>query len=91
MLTLDRVSEPEILGTIRRLVSAGVVLYTDHARQRMWDRNVTLADVRHALIHASTALEQANGRWRIDGTDTDGDELTVVVLVHAGLVVITVF
>jgi hypothetical protein len=31
------------------------------------------------------------GRWKVEGPDLDGDDLTVVVVIEAEVVVITVF
>ena len=62
--------------------------------QRMWERNVSDADVRHALINATTcaaAPHPVEERWRIEGPDIDGDALTPIVVIEDGAIVVTVF
>ena len=71
--------------------SAGQIVIAGHARQRMGERGVTLGDIRLALSNATACKAQPNGRWRVTGTDLDGDELVLVVVLAAGVVVVTVF
>ena len=69
------------------------MFYWDHALDQMNHRHIRRADVKHALANALNATDQDQppGRWRIEGTDMDGDPLTVVVM-FAGLVeVVTLF
>ena len=40
---------------------------------------------------AARATLQDNERWRLDGRDFDGDDLTLIVVFEAGVVVVTVF
>lgn len=47
-------------------------------------------DVRHALVNARSC-EPSGERWRIEGPDVDGDGLTLVCVLEAGVVVVTVF
>jgi hypothetical protein len=35
--------------------------------------------------------QRYNGRWRVEGEDLDGDELTVVVVIEDGVVVVTLY
>jgi hypothetical protein len=74
-----------------RLCSAGRIVLAGHARERMAERGATFEDVRHALANATACKAQPNGRWRVTGPDLDGDELVLVVVPEAGVVVITVF
>jgi hypothetical protein len=56
----------------------------------MRQRNVLLRDVRAALTNAQTC--HADGpKWKVTGPDYDGDELTCVVVLEDGIVVVTVF
>jgi hypothetical protein len=57
----------------------------------MRERGATFADVEHALAGARRCSLQENGRWRVDGSDLDGDDLTAVVVLDAGVVVVTMF
>jgi len=62
-----------------------------HGQQRMQQRGVSFSDVEHALLNASQCQVQANGRWKLQSWDLDGDDLTLIVVVEDGVVVITVF
>jgi hypothetical protein len=79
------------LVTIRQYAVAGRLAYTHHALERMAQRNVTRADVRRALTSAkSCRAGDAADKWVALGPDTDGDDLDVVVVIEAGLVIVTV-
>jgi hypothetical protein len=62
-----------------------------HARERMQERRIHLADIEHACMVAPRARLQANGRWRLDGTDVDDEELTVIATIEPHVVVVTIF
>lgn len=49
------------------------------------------ADLRHALVNARSCSQQKTGNWRVEGSDLDGDDLTLVVAIEDGLVVVTLF
>ncbi len=57
----------------------------------MRQRGVQPRDVRHALSTAQACRRQDNDRWRVDSIDLSGDELTVVVVIEEGVLVVTVF
>ena len=57
----------------------------------MQERSVREGDLRNALVNAGACTEQDDGTWRVKGDDLDGDELTVVVAIEDGLVVVTLF
>ena len=50
-------------------------------------------DVKRAILTATSALDQGDGSYRLDGgCDLDGDELVVVVReIRPGVLVITIF
>jgi hypothetical protein len=88
------VTPAEALERIRGLVGSNRYRIDAHARQRMRERNVRAADVRRALLEATTAALQANGRWKVDGPDVDDDELTLIVVFEEReppLVVVTLY
>jgi hypothetical protein len=87
------VSDDRALVEIQRLAQLDRIVYSDHARTRMVQRNARPRDVRNALLTATAAVWQADRQnWRaVDGVDLDGDELTVVVDIWADLVVVTIF
>jgi hypothetical protein len=64
-----------------------------HVSQRLSERGATRKCVCKALQTAKTATFQAdNNRWRLDGgVDSDGDELTLIVEVKNGVLVVTLF
>lgn len=84
-------AEKAALAEIRAHAAAGRITLSQHARQRGALRGARFADIRHALTTALACLEQANGCWRIDSADTDGDELTVIVAIRHDVLVVTVF
>jgi hypothetical protein len=62
-----------------------------HGVARMRQRGASFADVKHALLTASRCRAQPDDRWRLDSEDLDGDDLTLVVFVDDGVLVITLF
>lgn len=62
-----------------------------HAEPAMRKRHVSFDDVRHVLSNAASCSPTDKGRWKVCGVDLDRDELTVVVAIQSGLLVITVF
>ena len=82
------------LELIRGLAAAGRIRLSWHAEfESMVERNVGWRDVRKALTNAhSCRVEDAEkSKWRVKGPDMDGDDLTLVVIVEEGLLVVTVF
>ncbi len=57
----------------------------------MAERGVQYEDVRHALATARSCRAQDRGRWKVAGNDRDGDELVLIVVIEAGVVVVTVY
>jgi hypothetical protein len=62
---------------------------SSHARKRMRERQVTVADVAFGLRTAARATYQPDAdRWRLEGgTDVEGEELTLVIEIDPVLVV----
>jgi hypothetical protein len=85
------VTAAEALRDIRGYAAAGRYAVSAHARKRMRERSVREGDLRNALVNAGACVEQADGTWKVSGEDLDGDELTVVVAIEDGLVVVTLF
>ena len=85
---------------VRESVHAGAYTLSDHARQdRMKQRGVSHADVRHALVRGRIVEELAHPsgpRWKIRGPCESGVPLQVVVALapaegdRARVVVVTV-
>lgn len=81
----------EILQNIRGYAAAGRVVIIDHAWQRMEERGATQEDVLFALRTAHACSQQANGRWKVFGSDLDGVDMTVIVEMQSDLIVVTMY
>ena len=79
------------LVEIRGYAMANRIRISRHAWQRMAERGAQYEDVRHALATARRCKAQDGDRWKVLGADRDGDELVLVVVIEAGVIVVTVF
>jgi hypothetical protein len=84
-------AEAEALQDIRGYAGAGRVVFPTHARRRMRERGADEEDVIHALTGAASCEAEPPDRWKVPGRDRDGDPLTVVVVIEAGLIVVTLY
>jgi len=84
-------AEIQALADVRGYALAGRIEVLDHARRRMRERGVRFEDLRQALITASICAPADAGNWKVTGLDRDGDEVTAVVALEDGDVVVTVF
>lgn len=79
---------------LREAATAGRVRQFEvsrHALQRMKERNVTRADICTALQTATSAVQEEEARWRLDGGhDLDGDALGLVVVLTGRCLIVTV-
>jgi hypothetical protein len=83
----------------RSLTSEGAIRITQHARERLEERDFDLHDVRKVLksgqIYAPPELDVKHGNWkyRIEGQSIDNRELILVICFtpDPGARVITVF
>jgi hypothetical protein len=58
----------------------------------MRERGALFGDVVHALTHAVTCTAgDADGKWKVKGPDTDGDDLALVVVLDGDVLVVTLF
>ena len=80
----------EALADIRGFASAGRIAFTSHARERMAQRGARPRDVRHALTNARSCVA-SDDKWKAAGPDIDGDDLTCVVVLELGILVVTIF
>ncbi|MFH2007590.1 MAG: DUF4258 domain-containing protein [bacterium] len=84
--------EAQALADAYGFASAGRIVMSRHAEARMEERGASFADVRQALVSATSCHAQPDERWRIEGgCDGDGDALTVVVTFEGSVVVVTLF
>jgi hypothetical protein len=84
-------AEKEVLADIRGYARAGRIVVTFHAERRMGERGVSPQDVRSALVNAGRCSALTEERWKVWGPDVSGDELTLVVILEDGVIVVTVF
>lgn len=88
------VTSDEALLEVRGFAAAGRVRFTRHARARADKRagGATVGELHvvHALKHATDCASN-EAKWKVSGPDLDGDELTAVVVVDGGVIVVTVF
>jgi hypothetical protein len=82
----------EALAEIRGLAAAGRVEFTDHAREEMEDASADFLDVLNALRKATSCrYQKQKDRWKVVGPDLDADDLTIVVALDDGVLVVTVW
>lgn len=79
------------LADVRGYAAANRIRIARHAWERMAERGVQYEDVRHTLATARSCKAQDRGRWKVAGSDRDGDELVLIVVIEAGVVVATVY
>ncbi len=95
MSTFRQVTADEALALVRGYASANRVTFSGHARQRAALRaggGSAVAHVLHALKNAAECRPATEAdRWRATGPDLDGDELTAIVVIEDGLIIVTVF
>ena len=76
---------------VEALVANDFVL-TFHAQARMSERNVQRADIVECGRTAKRCIhDSTKDTYKVSGVDLDGDDLTVVVGIDNGVVVVTVF
>jgi hypothetical protein len=63
----------------------------NHGVIRMRERGASFSDIRHGLLSGTRCSVQENGRWRLVTEDLDADELTLILFVDDGVLVITLF
>lgn len=83
--------ERRALHAVRGYAGANRIILSRHADRRMDQRGASYQDVRHALMNARACRDQGDGTWRVDGPDLDGDDLTLVVALRDGVLVVTLF
>ena len=96
-----RLSPLEATTKIRLILEEGTTDYSGHCwRERMPERNVTTLDVEHVLGRGRVTREAewdsdyCNWKYRVDGTDIEGDELIAITVIFEqdfSLLVVTVF
>jgi hypothetical protein len=84
-------SPQEGLELIRGYALANRIIITRHAEVRMVERGMTVEDIHHGLCTASACSQQPEGRWRVRSLDREGIDLTLIVVLDDGVVIVTLF
>ena len=87
---LTQVTPEQTLADIRGYAGANRVTLTGHVRLRMAERGAKRADVLHAL-QTARACKAQESTWLVRSSDSVGDEMTLVVAIEDGLVVVTLW
>ena len=91
----------EALDAIHTYATQRRIVLSRHARERMQSTyetggrggtsgGLTLEEIRLALMHATNCRPAVSARWKVDGKDLDGDDLTFVVSLDDQLIVVTI-
>lgn len=84
-------AEAQALADIIGFARSGRWVLSVHAKRRASERGISMADVRCALTTATTCRDQRDGTWKVPSKDTCGDELTAIVALEDGVLVVTLF
>lgn len=93
-------SADDAIEQIRRLLNEGYVIPSAHCKERLRQRNAAMQDVLHVLRHGAILRPaewddfHSNWKYRVEGTDIEGDELvviTVIIRADATLLIATIF
>ncbi len=93
-----KLSNKDAKKLIRHILDCGAVIFSQHAKDRMRERNFTDQDVVYILetgtiIDTDYDANQECWKYKVSGDDLDGDEgtiMTAVLTAHRQLI-ITVF
>lgn len=82
----QELDERQALDLIREIVDTGHIIFSDHARDRMQERNFTSRDVLYILKHGHISKkefdeEHNNWQYAIKGEDLEGDDGTIVTAI----------
>ena len=84
----------EALRVIRGLARANRFRLTAHAEREAAECGAWPEVIRCALVHAKSIRASGPGRasdWTVTGTDLDGDDLEIALIIQDGLLIITVY
>ncbi len=95
-----RLSAAEAQRKIQFILEDGTIDFTTHCRRRMRERGVDDLDIVHVLKNGQIVREaewdsdQYNWKYRVEGKDVEGDELTAITVIFEAdlsLLNVTVF
>jgi hypothetical protein len=97
----QRLSPAEATRKVRLILEEGTIDYSGHCwRERMPQRSVSTLDVEHVLGKGQVIREgewdsdYCNWKYRVEGTDLEGDDLTAITVIfeqNFSILVVTVF
>jgi hypothetical protein len=92
-----KIEEKSLLEKVRKSIATGDYVILPHARIRCTEREVSAADIEHALeigrrIKMRDRFDEALKRWSYayEGSSIDGESLRVIVTFIEKLAVVTV-
>jgi len=93
---MESITAEELEARIREILNYGSLIYPDHVKERMAERNYDMGDVRHILKNGKiiTFTKKGNEKYRcvIHGEDLEGYKGAVITIVikNIRLVILTV-
>ena len=84
----------EALRVVRGLAEANRIRLTAHAEREAAECGATPGDIRCALVNAKSIHASGPDRasdWTVAGSDLDGDDLELALIIDDGLLIITVY
>ena len=81
----------EALAKIRKLAAGNHIVLSAHALDRMSERGAVYRDVWFALKNAVSTHQQRSDTWLTNGVDCDGDDIKIVLVIEAQLLIVTLF
>lgn len=91
---MGNVDGRQALAEIKRLALGRQIRISSHVvLHRLAKRNGTPEDIRSALLTAVRATYQSDrDNWKVTGgVDTDDDDMTVIVVIEADLIIVTFY
>lgn len=93
----NEISSSEAQKLIREIVSAGTVIFTNHAKERMIERGYSTHDVEFILKHGTVVKKEFKNKtqawsYKISGQDLEGEDGVVIttIIKRMSAVIITV-
>ena len=93
----EEIDNEKAHSIIREIMEGGEIIFSNHAKKRMQERNYSAHDVEHILIRGKIISKEfknitQNWTYKIKGDDLEGDEGGVVtaIISRQACVIITV-
>ena len=93
----SQISNAEALKIIREIASDGIIIFSNHAKERMMERGYTSHDVEYILAHGKIDKQEFKDNtqtwtYKISGADLEGDDGSIIVAIikRMSAVIITV-